>query len=64
MLIFSLIFNEIIEINLWGLSYNTRRNIAIRAECEGLSVEESEIEDDNDEADKNEIQLNKDEIYI
>ena len=63
MLLFSLIFNEIMEINIWGLSYNTRKNIAKRAECEGLSVEESEIEDDNDEAEKSAIELNKDEIY-
>ena len=64
MLLFSLIFNEIIEINLWGLSYNTRKNIAIRAEREGLSVEENEIEDENNETEKSVIQLNKDEIYI
>ena len=34
MLIFSLIFNEIIEINCFGLSYNTKRNITERAENE------------------------------
>ena len=34
MLFFSLIFNEIIEINICGLSYNTRRNIINRAQIE------------------------------
>ena len=33
-LFLALIFNEIIEINFWGLSYNTKKNIAIRAEKE------------------------------
>ena len=33
-LFFALVFNEIIEINFWGLSYNTKRNIAKRAEKE------------------------------
>ena len=30
----TLVFNEIIEINLWGFSYNTKRNIVKRAEEE------------------------------
>ena len=30
-LFLSLIFNEIIEINVWGLSYNTKKNISARA---------------------------------
>ena len=30
-LFLSLIFNEIIEINFWGLSYNTKNNISKRA---------------------------------
>ena len=34
-LFFSLIFNEIIEINFFGLSFNTKRNIILRAESEG-----------------------------
>ena len=34
MLFFSLIFNEIIEINFWGLSFNTRRKIIERAKSE------------------------------
>ena len=34
-LFFSLIFNEMIEINFFGLSFNTKRNIIARAEKEG-----------------------------
>ena len=34
-LFFSLIFNEMIEINFFGLSFNTKRNIIARAEREG-----------------------------
>lgn len=33
-LFFSLIFNEIIELRFWGLSFNTKRNIIFRAETE------------------------------
>ena len=33
-LFLSLIFNEIIEINFWGLSKNTKKNIIMRAESE------------------------------
>ena len=40
-LFLSLIFNEIIEINIFGLSYNTKRNIVKRAMKEG----ESRIDD-------------------
>ena len=35
-LFLSLIFNEIIEVNLCGLSYNTKKNISKRAENEML----------------------------
>ena len=35
-LFLSLIFTEIIEINLFGLSYNTKRNIMKRAEVDAL----------------------------
>ena len=35
MLFFTLVFNEIIEVNLWGLSYNTKRNIIERAKSDG-----------------------------
>ena len=40
-LFLSLIFNEIIEINICGLSYNTKRNIADRAEKDLLEKNES-----------------------
>ena len=36
-LFFSLLFNEIIEIDLFGLSYNTKRNIIKRAENETIT---------------------------
>ena len=39
-LFFSLIFNEIIEINFWGLSDNTKKNIAKRAELDNSNLEE------------------------
>ena len=34
----SLIFNEIIEISILGLSYNTKRNISKRAENEDNEI--------------------------
>ena len=34
----SLIFNEIIEINILGFSYNTKRNISKRAENEDNKI--------------------------
>ena len=37
----SLIFNEIIEINVWGLSDNTKRNITKRAESENQTIEKN-----------------------
>ena len=33
-LFFSLVFNEIIELNFFGLSFNTKRNIVLRADNE------------------------------
>ena len=41
----SLIFNEIIEINILGLSYNTKRNISKRAENEDNKITLIDIED-------------------
>ena len=46
-LFFSLLFNEIIEINVCGLSYNTKRNIIIRADSE-LLIKSETIEEQND----------------
>ena len=54
-LFFSLIFSEIIEINLFGLSYNTKRNIIGRSESEILAKNET-IE----EMDENPIELKND----
>ena len=54
-LFLSLIFNEIIEINVCGLSHNTKRNIVDRAikECE----QKSEISDEDRENNDNLIEL-------
>ena len=54
-LFFSLIFSEIIEINLFGLSHNTKRNIIGRSESEILDKNET-IE----EIDENPIELKND----
>ena len=54
-LFFSLIFSEIIEINLFGLSHNTKRNIIGRSEIEILAKNET-IE----EMDENPIELKND----
>ena len=54
-LFFSLIFSEIIEINLFGLSHNTKKNIIARSESEILAKNET-IE----EMDENPIELKND----
>ena len=62
-LFFSLIFNEIIEINFCGLSHDTKKNIISRAETE---VDESIIiktdtldeNNDNNKIEENSIELN------
>ena len=46
-LFLSLIFNEIIEINICNLSYHTKRNIAKRAAIEARSQNESDKEKEN-----------------
>ena len=58
----SLIFNEIIEINFWGLSYNTKRNIIERAKENDLINLEKDIDEEtiNDEAS---MEMKNDEIY-
>ena len=65
-LFFSLIFNEIIEINVCGLSDNTKKNIMIRAESEDFYIKKDDtITDESiNDKDEKEVELNKDEIYI
>ena len=68
MLLFTLVFNEIIEINLWGLSYNTKRNIIERAKRDGdeTFIVKSETFEENNEKDDNAenlIELKDNEIY-
>ena len=51
MLFFSLVFNEIIELNFCGLSRNTKRNINYRAESEIFEsnlLKNQALEEDND----------------
>jgi len=52
-LFMSLIFNEIIEINFWGLSDNTRRNIIKRGENEESNIYKIDTFDENDENSEN-----------
>ena len=44
-LFFSLVFNEIIELNFFGLSFNTKKNIAFRAENELVATIRRESEE-------------------
>ena len=64
-LFFSLIFNEIIEINFFGLSYNTKKNIAERARRENIFAIENVTTDENSESNENEnsAELINNEIY-
>ena len=55
-LFLSLIFNEIIEINIFGLSRNTKKNIVARAEFE--SMIKLDISDEKYENDDNSVELN------
>ena len=48
-LFLSLIFNEIIEINIWGLSDNTKRRISLRAENENANIKNDNEFDDNED---------------
>ena len=60
-LFFSLIFNEIIEINFWGLSDNTKKNIRKRAETESgdnLFIMHDDTIDSISEKNENMIELN------
>ena len=47
-LFFTLVFNEILEINCFGLQENTKKNIANRATIERIIIGEINIEDDED----------------
>jgi len=65
MLFFTLVFNEIIEINFWGLSYNTKKNIINRAKIEGDEsfIVKNETFEEYNEKDDNLIELKNNEIY-
>lgn len=60
-LFLSLIFNEIIEINCFGLSYNTKRNISERAMNEGKLTHNDSIDSNN--VDGYMVELPENEIY-
>ena len=53
----TLVFNEIIEINFWGLSDNTKRNIAKRAEEEHERLNRFNSMSTNDENDDIRVSL-------
>lgn len=64
MLFFSLVFNEIIELNFCGLSRNTKKNINYRAKNEIIEsnlIKSLTIEEDND---INPLKENANEIHI
>ena len=67
-LFFTLVFNEIIEINFWELSLNTKRNIINRAESdvdESFIVKNETLEENNEKDDNTEnlIELKNNEVY-
>ena len=54
----SLIFNEIIEINFWGLSYNTKNNIIKRAIVEeNMIITRKDTNDNTVDAGQYEINM-------
>ena len=53
----TLIFNEIIEIKFWGLSYNTKRNITERANPEDSLIYKINTFDTNIDNDENLVEL-------
>ena len=59
MLFFSLVFNEIIELKCFGLSFNTKKNIINRAETEVKKTLNLDIgsNNENNESDDNTIEL-------
>ena len=59
MLFFSLVFNEIIELKFCGLSFNTKKNIILRAETEVEKSITADIEsnNENNDGDDNAIEL-------
>ena len=61
-LLFSLIFNEIIELNFWGLSFNTKRKITERAKRDLFAVENYSI-DENSESGESSSEFGNAEIY-
>ena len=63
-LILSLIFNEIIELNFCGLSDNTKKNISIRAEIEEFYNDKCDTTDNSDDNHYAQVELNRNEIYI
>ena len=57
MLFFSLVFNEIIELRFLGLDYNTKRNIAERAELEVIGAMVTNSDADADAKSEDSIEL-------
>ena len=66
-----LVFNEILEINCFGLEKNTKKNISIRARMDGLSVgliyfnnEDDNVNNDDSDDNINDINLLKEILII
>ena len=55
-LFFALIFNEIIEFNCFGLQKNTKKNIALRAKIDRLSVGFIDYENEDDIDNNNDLE--------
>ena len=64
-LFLSLIFNEIIEINCWGLSENTKRNIIQRADTEEFFIRKNTTIEDEKTVSRCEItiELEENDVY-
>ena len=63
-LFWTLVFNELIEINYCGLEKNTKRNIMIRADSEDIFIDKNETINDPEAKDENNKELEKDNITV
>ena len=63
-LFWTLVFNELIEINYCGLEKNTKRNIMIRADSEEIFIDKNETINDPEAKDENNKELEKDNITV
>ena len=59
-----LVFLEIIELNFWGLSYMTKKNIELRAQLDSITNDENDDNNNNIRIDEQEIYAGSDEYSI